>query len=204
MEAEINIKSDNNIQEIIKKLNNANIDELERLSEQINSLIDNKVEDEIKLNKAKDILRLKIKDEDGNDTGNFLEFNLGDLDYLLILQDMAEADKKNREYLKNQYTIIDKKQDHKGKKLFSSNEEAKIKATNEFYKKEAEIYDMFLGKDGVKKLLNGRKLTLARLDEIDEIIEKAILPKLQIKAEDIKKDIMAKYSNKAKRDDVIE
>ena len=201
MEAEINIKSDNNIQEIIKKLN---IEELEELSEQINSLIDNKVENEIKLNKAKDILRLKIKDEKGNDTGNFLEFNLGDLDYLLILQDMMEADKKNREYLKNQYTIIDKKEDHKGKKLFSSNEEAKIKATNEFYKKEAEIYDMFLGKDGVKKLLNGRKLTLARLDEIDEIIEKAILPKLQIKAEDIKKDIMEKYSNKTKRDDVIE
>lgn len=158
----------------------------------------------IQLKQAKDVLRLKIKDENGNDTGNFLEFNLGDLDYLLILQDMMEADKKNREYLKNQYIIIDKKEDHKGKKLFSSNEEAKIKATNEFYKKEAEIYDMFLGKDGVKKLLNGRKLTLARLDEIDEIIEKAILPKLQIKAEDIKKDIMAKYSNKTKRDDVIE
>ena len=82
MEAEINIKSDN----------------------------------EIQLKKAKDILRLKIKDEEGKDTGNFLEFNLGDLDYLLILQDMMEADKKNREYLKNQYTIIDKKEDHKGKK----------------------------------------------------------------------------------------
>lgn len=171
MEAEINVKSDNNI---------------------------------IQLKESKDILRLRIKDEDGNDTGNFLEFNLGDLDYLLVLQDMMEADKKNREYLKNQYTIIDKKEDHKGKKLFSSNEEAKIKATNEFYKKEAEIYDMFLGKDGVKKLLNGRKLTLGTLDEIDEIIEEVILPKLQIKAEDIKKDIMAKYSNKAKRDDVIE
>ena len=171
MEAEINVKSDNNI---------------------------------IQLKESKDVLRLKIKDEKGNDTGNFLEFNLGDLDYLLVLQDMMEADKKNREYLKNQYIIIDKKEDHKGKKLFSSNEEAKIKATNEFFKKEAEIYDMFLGKDGVKKLLNGRKLTLARLDEIDEIIEKAILPKLQIKAEDIKKDIMAKYSNKTKRDDVIE
>lgn len=158
----------------------------------------------IQLKQAKDVLRLKIKDENGNDTGNFLEFNLGDLDYLLVLQDMMEADKKNRAYLKNQYDIIDKKEDHKGKKLFSANEEAKIKATNEFFKKEAEIYDMFLGKDGVKKLLNGRKLTLARLDEIDEIIEKAIIPKLQIKAEDIKKDIMAKYSNKAKRDDVIE
>lgn len=201
MEAEINVKSDNNIQEIIKKLN---IEELEELSEQINSLIDNKAENEIKLNKAKDILRLKIFDEKGNDTGNFLEFNLGDLDYLLVLQDMMEADKKNREYLKNQYTIIDKKEDHKGKKLFSANEEAKIRATNEFYKKEAEIYDMFLGKDGVKKLLNGRKLTPATLDEIDEIIEKAILPKLEIKAEDIKKNIMEKYSNKTKRDDVIE
>ena len=201
MEAEINIKSDNNIQEIIKKLN---IEELEDLSEQINSLIDNKVENEIKLNKAKDILRLKIKDENGKDTGNYLEFNLGDLDYLLVLQDMMEADKKNREYLKNQYSIIDKKQDHKGKKLFSSNEEAKIRATNEFYKKEAEIYDMFLGKDGVKKLLNGRKLTLARLDEIDEIIEKAILPQLKINAEDVKKTIMEKYSKKENGDDVIE
>ena len=158
----------------------------------------------IQLKQAKDVLRLKIKDENGNDTGNFLEFNLGDLDYLLILQDMMEADKKNRAYLKNQYDIIYKKEDHKGKKLFSANEEAKIKAMNEFYKKEAEIYDMFLGKDGVKKLLNGRKLTLARLDEIDEIIEKAILPKLQIKAEDIKKNIMEKYSNKERRDDVIE
>ena len=170
MEAEINIKSDN----------------------------------EIQLKKSKDILRLKIKDENGVDTGNYLEFNLGDLDYLLVLQDMMEADKKNRAYLKNQYDIIDKKQDHKGKKLFSANEEAKIKAMNEFYKKEAEIYDMFLGKDGVKKLLNGRKLTPATLDEIDEIIEKAILPKLKIQAEDIKKNIMAKYSNVEKRDDVIE
>ena len=171
MEAEINIKSDNN---------------------------------SIQLKKAKDILRLKIKDEDGKDTGNFLEFNLGDLDYLLILQDMVEADKKNRNWLKNEYLIIDKKEDHKGKKLFSSNEEAKIKATNEFYKKEAEIYNMFLGKDGVKKLLNGRKLTPGTLDEIDEIIEKGILPQLQIKAEEFKTNIMKKYGNQEKRSDVTE
>lgn len=171
MEAEINVKSDNNT---------------------------------IQLKRSKEVLRLRIKDENGNDTGNYLEFNLGDLDYLLILQDMMEADKKNREYLKNQYAIIDKKQDHKGKKLFSANEEAKIKAMNDFYKKEAEIYDMFLGKDGVKKLLNGRKLTLGTLDEIDEIIEKGILPQLQIKAEDIKTNIMKKYGNQDKRSDVIE
>jgi len=162
-----------------------------------------KSDNTIQLKKDEDVLRLKIIDETGKDTGNYLEFDLNDLDYLLKLQEMVEQDKKNREYLRNQYAIIDKKQDHKGKKLFSSNEEARIKATNEFFKKEAEIYNMFLGKDGVEKLLNGRNLTLARLDEIDEIIEKVILPKLEIKADDMKKKIMSKYSNK-KRDDVIE
>ena len=157
----------------------------------------------IQLKADEDVLRLNIKDETGKDTGRYLEFDLNDLDYLLILQEMVEQDKKNREYLKNQYTIIDKKQDHKGKKLFSSNEEAKIKATNDFFKKEAEIYNMFLGKDGVEKLLNGKKLTLARLDAIDDLIEKQILPKLEIQADDMKKRIMSKYSN-TKRDDVIE
>ena len=58
MEAEINVKSDNNI---------------------------------IQLKESKDILRLKIKDEEGNDTGNFLEFNLGDLDYLLILYSLLST-----------------------------------------------------------------------------------------------------------------
>ena len=162
MEAEINIKSDNN---------------------------------NIRLKESKDILHLNIIDEKGKDTGEFLEFNLGDIDYLLILQDMAEEDKKNREYLKNQFAIIEKRQDHKGKKLFSANEEAKLKATRDFYKKEAEIYNMFLGKNGVEKLLNGKKLTLTALDEIDEIIETMILPKLQVKTEDIKAKIMKKYSN---------
>ena len=171
MEAEINVKSDNNI---------------------------------IRLKKDKETIKLGIRDAEGNDTGEYLEFNLGDLDYLLILQDVQEADKRNRLYLQNQYKIIDRKQDHKGKKLFSANQEAKIKATNEFLKKEVEVYDMFLGEGGVRKLLNGRKLTLGVLDEIDEIITDVILPKLKIQAKDIKESIMKKYSNQAKRDDVIE
>ena len=163
-----------------------------------------KSDDEIQLKRSENILRLYIKDENGKRTGEYLEFDLLKPRYLLKYQDLVEEDKKNRNWLKNEYLIIDKKEDHKGKKLFSANEEAKIKATNEFYKKEAEIYDMFLGKDGVKKLLNGRKLTPGTLDEIDEIIEKGILPQLQIKAEDIKTNIMKKYGNQDKRSDVIE
>lgn len=155
--------------------------------------------------KKDDILRLKIVDTEGNDTGNQLEFDLSDIELPLIYQKIIEEDKKNRAYLRNQFTIIDKKEDHKGKKLLSSNEEAKVKAMAEFFKKEKEIYDMFLGENGVNKLLNGRKLTLNTLTEIDEIIEKTILPKMKTNAQNIKEKIMSKYSIKEdKRDDVIE
>ena len=155
--------------------------------------------------KNDDILRLKIVDTKGNDTGNQLEFDLSDIELLLTYQKIVEEDKRNRAYLKNQFTIIDKKEDHKGKKLLSSNEEAKIKVMAEFFKKEKEVYDMFLGENGVDKLLNGRKLTLNTLAEIDEIIEKTILPKMEINAKSVKDKIMSKYSIKEnKRDDVIE
>lgn len=151
-----------------------------------------------------DILRLGIKDAEGNDTGNYLEFNLADIELPLIYQEIIEEDKKNRLDTRNKIAIIERKQDHKGKKLMSANEEAKIKVMIEFYKKEKEIYDKFLGEGGVDKLLNGRKLSWTTLDEIDEIIEKYIMPKLEIKGDKIKEKIMKKYSNKTEEVDVLE
>ena len=162
------------------------------------------MENYIQLKENEDILKLRIRDEKGKDTGEMLVFNLQDIDLPLRLQQMEEEDKKNRANLRNQFVIIDKKEDHKGKKLFSANEEAKIKAMQEFYKKEIEIYNMFLGERGVQKLLNGRELSWNTLEEIDEIIEKAILPKLQINADSIKEKIAKKYSIDVKKDDVIE
>lgn len=167
--------------------------------------LDNKSDNFIQLKENKDILKLWIRDTEGNETGEHLEFNLEDIELPLRYQEILEEDKKNRAYLRNQFTIIDKKQDHKGKKLLSANEEAKIKAMQTFYKKEVEIYNMFLGKNGVEKLLNGRELSWSTLDEIDEIIEKTIVPKLKINAETIKNRIIEKYSSKNKKaDDVIE
>lgn len=156
----------------------------------------------IQLKKNEDILKLYIRDENGEDTGEYLEFNLEDIELPIRYQQVIEEDKKNRANLRNQFIIIDKKQDHKGKKLLSSNEEAKIKAMQDFYKKEVEIYDMFLGKDGVKKLLNGKQLSWSTLEQIDEIIETSILPLLEINANKIKEKIMSKYGNK--KDDIIE
>lgn len=153
--------------------------------------------------KNENLLKLEIVDEKGKSTGEYLEFDLEDIELPFKYQEIIERLKKSRQNLKNQITIIEKKQDHKGKKLLSFNEEAKLKALNNFYKEQEEIYDIFLGKDGVKKLLNGRNLRWTTLSEIDELIEKQIAPQLDLTMNDITKKIKSKYSNK-KEDNVLE
>ena len=148
-------------------------------------------------------LKLEIVDSNGVSTGEFLEFQLEDIELPFKYQEIIERLKKSRNNLKNQFTIIEKKQDHKGKKLMSSNEEEKLKALNNFYKEQVEIYNIFLGENGVQKLLNGRKLRWTTLSEIDELIEKQIAPQLDLTMKDITKKIKSKYSNK-KEDNVLE
>lgn len=151
----------------------------------------------------------EIKDDNGKvlfeskPTGEYLEFDLEDIELPFIYQELIEKSKESRKKLKNKFLIIEKQQDHKGKKLMSSNEEAKLKAMNEFYKEQIELYNMFLGENGVQKLLNGRKLRWTTLNEIDEIIEKKIAPKLDITLDDITNKIKNKYSKK-KEDNVLE
>ena len=154
----------------------------------------------IKLNKDS-VFRLGIQTSDGKDTGEYLEFQLDDIELPLRYQELLEKDKKNKEHLRNQMLIIDKRQDVKGKKLLSKNEEDKIKTLNDFFIKEVEVYNMFLGPRGVEKLLNGRKFTWTTLQEIDEIIEKQIAPHLDVSMEDITKKVKEKYSQAIKRNE---
>lgn len=154
----------------------------------------------IKLNKS-DVLTLKIQTEDGKDTGESLVFDLEDIELPLKYQDLIEKDKKNKEHLRNQMLIIDKRQDVKGKKLLSKNEEDKIKALNDFFNKEVEIYNIFLGENGVQKLLNGRKVGWTTLEEIDEIIEKQITPYLDINMKKITDKVKEKYGQAVKKDE---
>jgi hypothetical protein len=160
-------------------------------------------ENYIQLGKS-DVLRLGIRTENGEDTGEFLEFNLGDIELPLKYQELIEKDKRNRENLKNQIYIIDKRQDVKGKKLLSKNEEDKIRLLKEFFNREVEVYNMFLGENGVQKLLNGRKLGWTSLQEIDEIIEKQITPYLDINMKNITEKIKNKYSQVIDEKDKIE
>ena len=156
----------------------------------------------IQLNKSNE-LRLKIKTDEGEYTGEELVFDLEDIELPLKYQELMEKDKKNKEALKNLFLIIDKRQDVKGKKLLSKNEEDKIKAINEFFKKEIEVYNMFLGERGFEKLLNGRKIGWNTLEEIDEIIEKQITPYLQTNMDDITKKVKEKYQQALNKDKVI-
>ena len=157
------------------------------------------IDNTIKLNKD-NLLRLKIETDEGKETGEELIFQLDDIELPLKYQQILEKDKKNKEYLRNQFVLIDKREDVKGKKLLSKNEEDKLKAVNEFFKKEVEIYNMFLGDRGVEKLLNGRKLSWTTLQEIDEIIEKQIAPYLDINMDSITKKIKEKYGMSSNKD----
>lgn len=144
--------------------------------------------------KKDSILRIGIKDSDGNDTGEHLEFDMEDINLALKLNECDEKHRKNLEFLRNQFIIIDKKEDKKGKKILSWKEEEKLKVLQEFYKREMEALDLFLGENGTKKLLNGRNPYYSMYEDINDML-KPILPKLKLRADDIAKKIKDKYSN---------
>lgn len=156
------------------------------------------MENIVKLNKD-DILRLEIVTSDGEKTGNYLEFNLEDIELPLKYQELLEKDEKNKKNLRNQLMIIGKRQDVKGKKLLSKNQEDEIKALNDFFKKEKDIYDLFLGKGGFDKLLNGRAMTWTVFEEIDELIVNQILPHLDLSMTRIQDKVKEKYSQAVAR-----
>ena len=153
--------------------------------------------------KKKDTLKLGIRDEEGKDTGEYLEFNLQDIELPLKYQEMLEQDKKNKEWAQKQLVIIDKRQDVSGKKMLSKNEEDRIKVLNEFFKKEVEIYNIFLGENGVQKLLNGESLGWTSLSLIDEYIEKQILPYLDLNMKHVTELVKEKYGQAVKRNEEV-
>ena len=144
--------------------------------------------------KKDSILRIGIKDIDGNDTGEHLEFDMEDINLALRLNECDEKHRKNLEFLRNQFIIIDKKEDKKGKKILSWKEEEKLKVLQDFYKREMEALDLFLGENGTKKILNGRNPYYSMYEDINDML-KPILPKLKLRADDIAKKIKDKYSN---------
>lgn len=157
----------------------------------------------IKLKKSS-VLKIGIQTEEGIDTGNYLEFDLEDLTLPTRAQESLEMHKKNVRELNAKRIIISKKQDRKGKKLLSANEEALLKALQEFYDNEIKAQDLFLGEGGTAKILNGRKPYLTMFDDIQEYLE-PIMPLFAQREKEISSkiaEIKKKYDNR--QSDVIE
>ena len=152
--------------------------------------------------KKDNILRIGIKDVNGNETGESLQFDLEDIELPLRLNECEAKHRKNVEFLRNQFLIIDKKEDKKGKFILSWKEEEKLKVLQDFYKREMEALDLFLGKNGCKKLLNGRNPYYAMYEDFTELLQ-PILPKIKMTADDIAKKIKEKYNNKATEKNVL-
>ena len=58
---------------------------------------------------------------------------------------------------------------------------------------------MFLGENGVQKLLNGRRIGWSTLEEIDEIIEKQIVPHFNLTMDKITDKVKKKYADAVQR-----
>lgn len=145
------------------------------------------------------ILRFRIVTSDGKPTGEYLEFDVEDMELPLRYQNMSDDHIKNSSWLKQNLKIIEKRQDSEIKgSVLTTNERDTYKILNEFYHREQEAIDKFLGKDGCKKLLNGRKPYLEMFNDIANYIEplKPIIEKAQEEiGERLKKTIKESYQN---------
>ena len=150
---------------------------------------------ELKVKTNENLLKFKLVDEDGNDTGEYLKFDLEDMNCALRYQECIEEHKKNVEFIRNQQVIISKQQDHKGKKVLSSNEEKMQKALVEYYDREIKALDKFLGEGKTRVILKimDRDPYLSMFEDIDTILE-PIIPYIEKSYENIKKKIVGKYN----------
>lgn len=150
------------------------------------------MEEFIELKKG-NLKRFGIKDIDGNVTGNYIEFDMEDIELPLKMNESKMRHRQNVQWIKNEIQIISKKQDSKDKNsLISKNQESQIKALKEFYKKEEEALDLFLGENGTKKLLNGRNPYYGMYEDIDSYLT-PIMKELEESANDITSKIKSKY-----------
>lgn len=167
------------------------------------------IKDFIKIENDKDILRIGLQNSKGepilDEKGEIVywEFDLSDIETPLKWSRIEFNSKKNKEFVRNQFIIIGKKQDVKGKYLLSKHEEEKIKVLQEYYKKEIDNINSFLGETGVEKFLNGRKPYWDMFDDIDNAIEQ-ILPSFEKSFDNIENRIKNKYSTNEKEENVLE
>jgi hypothetical protein len=153
--------------------------------------------------KKNNILREPLYDEDGNITDFVFEFDMEDIEYPLKINQSFYEHKKNLQSSRDQFRIIDKKEDRKTSGLLTWKEQQKLNAYKEFYDKEIKAMDLILGEGKTEQFLKAikRKPYYSMFEDISELIE-PLLPKLQNITDDITAKIKEKY--KTKEENILE
>ena len=148
--------------------------------------------------KQDNLLKIGIKNAEGEDTGEIITIDLEDIKLPLRCQESEKMIKDNNRWLQAQRIMIEKRPDKKGKKLLSANEEALLKLVNEYYEKQTKAYELVLGEGAIKKILCGREIYITFFSDLEEQMKK-LRPKLNQNVVDIKtkiKSIVEKYGQK--------
>ena len=149
------------------------------------------METKIKL-KKENILRVGIDDENGNDTGNYLEFDLDDIELPLKWQNVEVEHKKNLNYLKTNFAVIQKKPIKEGKKLMSNRQEERLKVLKEFYVREMKNLDTILGEGGCEKILHGRQPYYSLFEDVLDYLDQ-LEPYFEQGLKNAKQKVIDKY-----------
>ena len=154
--------------------------------------------------KQDNLLKIGIKNAEGEDTGEIITIDLEDIKLPLRCQESEKMIKDNNRWLQAQRIMIEKRPDKKGKKLLSANEEALLKLVNEYYEKQTKAYELVLGEGAIKKILCGREMYITFFSDLEEQMKK-LKPKLNQNAVDIKEKIKSITEKYGKKDsDVME
>lgn len=127
-----------------------------------------------------------------NDAGEYIEFDLLDIELPMKCLNASKALKKETNFHKKRLSALSKK--------FQNNQELffieKNKADIEFCQKMRDVFDSFLGESACKKIFGDTN----RVGMFDELFEQLIphFEKMQINIEKIKDKLLEKYSSKDK------
>ena len=144
--------------------------------------------------KEENVIRIGIKNSNGEDTGLVIKFDLQDVELPLRINKMDALHKKNVSVLKQQAAALDKQEDKKGKFLLSYKEEKKLELLKEYYKKEMEALDLLIGDGMTQKILDKleRKPYYNMFDDIVNPLA-PVFEKLEVEADKLLKSIEEKY-----------
>lgn len=144
-------------------------------------------------------IRVRNKDTykiEVNDNGDFIEFDLTDIELPFRLERAQKMAKDAQTWLKAQQVIIDKKKDVAKKgDLMTAKERAILEAFREAFQKMRAAIDEFAG-EGASQKIFGNQNYIEMFNDFMEAMEPH-LDKMQLKSIDIRKRIEEKYSNVA-------